>query len=114
MIFIVTGPPPAALEILPSGMTGKKPNFIWREVSSASWYYLWVNDPSGTPVIQQWYTAAQVGCPAGTGNCTVSPSVALPNGTYTWWILAWNENGYGPWSSSLKFVLAAASSYVRF
>ena len=101
MTFVVGEPPEAASEILPFGTTGNKPNFIWSEVSSASWYYLWVNGPAGTPVIQQWYTAAQAKC--GGGDCAVPAATTLADGAYTWWVQTWNSSGLGPWSAGMTY-----------
>ena len=104
MSFTVSGSPQAASEILPFGTTGNAPNFIWREVSSASWYYLWVNGPSGTPLIQQWYASAQAKC--GNGDCAVPASITLADGSYTWWVQTWNSSGYGPWSTGMTFTVS--------
>ena len=101
MSFTVSDPSQAASEILPFGTSGSAPNFIWSEVSSASWYYLWVNGPSGTPVIQQWYTATQAKC--GNGDCAVPAAITLADGAYTWWVQTWNSSGYGPWSTGMTF-----------
>ena len=58
MSFTVSGLPQAASEILPFGTTGNAPNFIWREVKQRELVLPVADGPSGTPVIQQWYTAA--------------------------------------------------------
>jgi hypothetical protein len=57
MPFTVAGgtPPPASL-ISPSGtICTTNPTYIWNAGCSATWYYLWVNDASGSPKISQWY-----------------------------------------------------------
>ena len=103
MAFTRTAPGKATL-ISPIGTMGTSaPTYTWNEVSGATWYYLWVNGPSGS-VIQQWYTAAQAGC-NGT-ICSVTPGTALGAGDHTWWIQAWNNAGYGPWSNGLGFSVA--------
>jgi hypothetical protein len=107
-ILIYTGAllPPATL-ITPSGTTTTTtPTYIWNAVTGATWYYLWVNGPSGSPVIQQWYTAAQANCASGAGTCSVTPSTTLANGTHTWWIQTYASAGYGPWSSGLSFTVS--------
>jgi hypothetical protein len=107
MNFSVTTRPPAVTLISPTGMiTDTTPTYSWNAVSNSSWYYLWVNDSTGTP-IKTWYTAAQVGCTSGTGVCSVTPSVALANGNATWWIQTWNSVATGPWSSAMNFNVAA-------
>lgn len=80
-----------------------QPTYAWDAVGGAGWYQLWVNGPSGTPVIQQWYTAAQAGCPTGSGGCAITPGTMLSPGAHRWWIQTWNEAGFGPWSEGLDF-----------
>jgi hypothetical protein len=100
-------PPAAAIPGEPSGtITDTTPTYTWNQVACATWYYLWVNNASGTPVIKQWYTAAQAGCASGTGACAVTPSTTLANGNHTWWIQTWNSYGYGPWSSGRSFTVS--------
>ncbi len=101
----VPTPPVAATLVSPSGSASTQPTYTWNAVldsaqgDAATWYYLWVNGPSGN-VIQQWYEASAV-CSGAT--CSVTPTVSLPIGSYTWWIRTWNATGYGPWSSGMSF-----------
>jgi hypothetical protein len=100
MTFNVS-PPGAATLVSPNGNSGSNtPTYTWNEVSGASWYYLWVDGPSGN-VIKQWYTSAQANCDGIT--CSVTPAVTLSNGQYKWWIQTWNSAGYGPWSDGMIF-----------
>ena len=78
--------------------------YTWNAVSNAAWYYLWVNDSTGAKVTT-WYAAAQAGCATGTGTCSVTPSVTLASGAAQWWIQTWNDNGYGPWSTGMAFIV---------
>jgi len=88
--------------VSPSGPSDTgNPQYQWNAVGNASWYFLWVNDDSGTP-IKNWYTASDANCGTGTGICSVSPSTAVSGGA-RWWVLTWNDNGAGPWSDSLAF-----------
>ena len=98
-----SGPPPGqATLISPTGAVGSNtPTYSWNAVAGSSWYYLWVNDSTGTPV-RKWYKAVDVGCPGGTGVCTVTPSTAI-QGDATWWIQTWNSAGHGPWSARAQF-----------
>ena len=80
------------------------PNYTWNAVSDSTWYYLWVNDSTGTP-IKKWYTAADAGCGSGSGLCSITPTTALALGSCTWWIQTWNSDGDGPWSDSLSFTV---------
>jgi len=59
---------------------------VAESVPGSSQYYLLVNDSTG-PKIQQWYTAQEVGCPDGTGTCSVTPSTSLAEGAGQWWII---------------------------
>lgn len=94
-------PPAAASLVSPSGNIGTNaPTYTWNQVSDATWYYLWVNGPSGN-IIKQWYTTAQANCNGST--CSVTPATTLPAGAHTWWIQTWNDAGYGPWSGSVDF-----------
>ena len=88
--------------ISPSGETfDTTPTYTWNAVANSTWYHIWVNDSKGT-FGEKWYTAEEVGCPAGTGTCSLDPGTVLAPGTYTWWIQAW-YNAYGPWSDGKPF-----------
>jgi hypothetical protein len=100
MTFTPTPPGKATLVSPTATAVTNTPTYTWNEVPGSTWYYLWVNGPSGT-VIQQWYTAAQANCNNST--CSVMPSTPLSNGAYIWWIQTWNEAGVGPWSDSMNF-----------
>ena len=92
--------PAAATLVSPSGtIADNTPTYTWNAVDAATWYYLWVNGPSGN-VIKQWYTAASV-CSGST--CSVTHSTELDDGDHTWWIRTWNSCGYGPWSEGMDF-----------
>ncbi len=98
-----TTPLGAATLVSPGGsITNHKPTYTWNAVPGATYYYLWVNGPSGN-VIQQWYTSAQANCTAST--CSVTPATTLASGDHTWWIQTWNSAGTGPWSSAKNFTV---------
>jgi hypothetical protein len=98
----IIAPPGAATLVSPSGsITDTTPAFTWNKVNAATWYYLWVNGPSGN-VIKQWYETSAV---CGAGTCSVTPATTLGGGAHTWWIQTWNTDGYGPWSTSMDFSL---------
>jgi hypothetical protein len=102
MAFAVT-PPPAATLISPSGtITATKPTYTWNAVQDSTWYYLWVDDSTGTR-IQRWYRAKEAGCESGTGTCSVTPSTELAVGAAKWWIQTYSPAGYGPWSKAGSF-----------
>jgi glucose/arabinose dehydrogenase len=104
IIYQISYIPPPAKATLASPFgdinTNYNPTYTWNEVSDATWYYLWVNGPSGN-VIKQWYTSAQADCDGST--CSVTPSTTLSGGAHTWWIQTWNLGGYGPWSDGMNF-----------
>jgi hypothetical protein len=110
--FVVDAqPPPAATLLRPATRTTTAtPDYEWTAVADASWYYLWVDDPSsgGDGKITTWYTATEVGCGAGRGRCRIRPTIALQDGAATWWIQTWNENGEGPWSEPMDFTVNTA------
>jgi hypothetical protein len=98
--------PPVTL-LTPSGVISTVfPTYTWQAVATAADYYLTVEDSTG-PRLQLWYPAAQVGCPSGTGTCSVTPSVALEVGAARWWVKARNESGEGPLSLPGDFTVAA-------
>jgi hypothetical protein len=95
--------------IAPSSTIGTvTPTYTWNADAQASYYYLWVNDSSGTK-IKQWYSADQAGCGAGTGSCSVTPATTLAPGSAIWWIDAWNPNGFGSWSDGMPFAVILTS-----
>jgi hypothetical protein len=103
MAFTVTTP----TLISPSGTIATlTPTYTWNALSTATDYYLWVNDSTGNR-IQQWYTAADAGCASGAGTCSVTPATVLTAGDCQWWLKAKNTSGEGPWSSGMPFTIPA-------
>jgi hypothetical protein len=101
--FNVTPPslPGAATLVSPNTNTNDStPTYTWNAVSGATWYFLWVNGPSGTPLLKQWFQASTA-CTVGT--CSATPATSHSSGTHRWWVQTWNSAGYGPWSSGLTF-----------
>jgi hypothetical protein len=106
LTFTVTPPslPGAASLNSPAGsVIDTTPTYSWNAVSGATWYFLWVNNPSGTAVIKQWFSASTA-CSGGT--CSATPAKVLGNGTHRWFVQTWNSAGYGPWSSGLNFTVS--------
>jgi hypothetical protein len=68
------------------------PTYQWDEVADATWYYLWVDGPSGK-VFDKWYTIAQAGC-NGTACSVTNATPNLGAGTYTWRVQTWNERDF--------------------
>ena len=99
--LLPTTPPPAATPIGPAGaITEAQPAYSWNEETTATWYYLWIDD-SGGNLFHRWYAAVNAGCTGGT--CSVTPALMLGNGAYRWWVQTWNPSGSGPWSSATDF-----------
>lgn len=85
--------------ISPTGdVSTNPPTFSWTADPDATWYQLYVNGPSGTAIINEWYSAATAGCPGGTETCSVTPSVTEQNGAHKWWMRGYGAGGYGPWN----------------
>jgi Zn-dependent metalloprotease len=94
--------PSAATLISPSGMISTAgPTYKWNAVSNANWYYLWIDNWSGSHVFDNWYAASQVGCTTGIGTCFITPPVTLTTTSYNWYIQTWGPGGYGPWSAAM-------------
>lgn len=106
-----TGPPGMATLVSPAGATSSGlPTYTWNAVCGATYYYLWVNGPSGN-VIKEWYKASDV----TTGStCAVAPAVTLGVGAHMWWIQTWNPTSYGPWSSGMGFTVGAGGFNSQF
>jgi hypothetical protein len=94
-------PPGKATLVSPATTATNTPTYTWNEVPGSTWYYLWVDGPSGT-VIQQWYTSVESNCNGTT--CSVTPSITLAAGSHIWWVQTWNDAGYGPWSDGRDFL----------
>jgi hypothetical protein len=98
--------PGAAKLIAPSGIvTGTTHVFTFQAVPGASFYYFWLNDATASPRFTLWYPTGQA-CPSGSDTCTILLSEGLAVGRATWWIEAWNSDGYGPWSAAMTFTVA--------
>lgn len=98
--------PSAATLVSPNGTTVNFVTFAWNAVSDATYYYLWVDDENGANQIKQWYTAAEAGCDGGEAQCSLTTTVSLDAGSYTWYIQTWNDVGFGSWSSGTDFSVA--------
>ena len=97
-------PPQAATLVSPMGaLVTVTPTFTLNAVPEATNYRLWVDDAVQGGRVKQLYAAADVGCGAGPGTCSVSPGVALATGAGSWWVQASSGSGPGPWSTRLDF-----------
>ena len=106
--------PAATTLIAPRGLTSDTtPTYSWNAVADATSYRLWV-DRGTDQVRRTWYTAAQAGCAAGTGTCTVTPGTVLQNSVHTWRIRARTPQAVGLWSDRLDFAVNSAPGKATF
>lgn len=110
-------PPLATEPVSPIAQAaGGSVRFVWKRVSNATQYQLWVRPLKANGGIDwrqvvhnQWYSDAQAACDAASGECGVS--LTLDSGQrYTWMVLTRNAWGYGGWSSRASFGLPAAQA----
>ncbi len=63
MTFTVTAPtnpPTKASLVAPIGIINNNtPAYQWNAVDTSTWYYLWINDATGTH-FNKWYRASKV------------------------------------------------------
>jgi len=78
--------------------------YTWQAVATSTWYFLYVDDSTGNR-IRQWYSADEVGCASGAGNCSVTPAIEV-KGAGQWWIQTWNSVAAGPWSTAMAFTVS--------
>jgi hypothetical protein len=96
---------PATL-VSPSGLTySATPTYTWNAASNSTGYRLRVNDSTGNK-INQFYTASEVGCASGTGNCSVTPTTVLAQGSWVWRVQTWNPAAEGLWSADMSFTVS--------
>ena len=94
---LVSAAPGRAALVAPSGeITGSTLVFTWNAVPDSTWYLVWIGTPAGV-TLQQWFTADQARCPAG-GTCSITLTMGLAAGEYSWYIQTWNPTGAGQWS----------------
>ncbi len=92
-VFIDCDP---STQVSPTGTTSDTtPTYTWNEVGSATSYLFQVNNASGS-IFGRQYAASSI-CSGGT--CTVSTPLVpgLSAGAHTWYVLASNSAGNGPW-----------------
>jgi len=107
--FTVGSIPPATTLISPTGGgIAATPNYTFNAVAGATGYsvFLW-NYTTQAGGATRWYTAAEAGCPTGTGTCTIAQATPLAAGPYAWYARAQNATGDGPWSALLDFSVGA-------
>ncbi|MCP4021890.1 MAG: serine protease [Desulfobacteraceae bacterium] len=103
--------PAPILQISPSEtIVSNSTTFIWNEDTFATWYKFYLCNSSKTYEFIQWYAKEdstlnypEITCENGT--CSITADMALEDDTYEWWIMGWNDSGFGPWSSGMYFTV---------
>jgi hypothetical protein len=102
---VSTAVPGQATLIAPAGaIASQTPTFTWNARLGVSYYLLKVTDVDNFSV-ERWYRPSEVGCPLGTGICSVSPGIPVTPGPAEWQILTWNAFGYGAWTDPRPFTV---------
>jgi len=85
-------------------ITDNTPDFTWQHDNTSTWYRLWVQDGSGTPIYRQWYESSDI---CSSGRCSISPEDLgeLTGGDYTWWIKSWVSEQNASWNDGTNFTL---------
>jgi len=112
-VITTTVVPGTPILLTPSGTVGiTNPTYTWNAVPGATSYRIYVADQTNVnaPLVNVWYTAAEVGCASGTGTCSITPSVILPDAAYYWWVRAKNVAGQGPWSAYQTFTVITTTT----
>jgi len=106
-------PPKAPVQASPSGAaTTATPAYAWNASAGATSYYLIVMNTAGVAVSSS-YSASALGCGSGTGTCSITPSIALANGsTYNWFVNASNNVGTSGWSNGLTITVSGSGPTV--
>lgn len=87
------------------------PEFVWQGVPTAVNYEILVKNllVTGQPIVLNETSPGLI--EPFTGNLTYSTTTNLTPGTYRWWIRGLNaDNGAGPWSQPLDFVVVSNQS----
>lgn len=85
--------PAAPVQVSPADVQPTpSPEFEWGASDGATWYHLWIQQVDGW----SWGTWVQ-------GTTWEASGWTFDNGDYNWWIQAYGETGYGPWSESMAF-----------
>jgi hypothetical protein len=95
--------PVAPTLVSPSGVAATNPpTYTWNAVANADSYTLYTNIAGAETFTT--ITAANAGCGAGTGTCSLTPATPLASGASVYWIVnARNAGGTSPWSTNLRF-----------
>jgi len=89
---------PGAIALIgPEGaQSGHDLTYRWQQDANATWYRLWVGRQGVGTWHDRWYNLT------GDGEAAVELA-NHPGGTFTWWLLPWGPDGFGPWSGPGAF-----------
>ena len=94
--------PPAAAGL--AAREGKTIGFRWNATSGATWYYLWINDPTHSTRHRRWYQAYELDCAVDqSAVCKIGVALDAPPGQFQWWVQTYGDAGYGPWTTVQTF-----------
>jgi hypothetical protein len=110
-INVNANPPATPTLVSPSGTVATTtPTYKWNASAGSTWYYLLVENASGASVVAESHTVSDLGCAAGTGTCSWTPTTALTNGSsYTWFVYAANASGTSAWSTGDSITVGTAA-----
>jgi hypothetical protein len=100
-----TPPDSAPGFILANAQNTAWPFYTFHRVLRATGYRIQV-----TGVLDLEVTAAEADCIGIGVGCFIASPIVMPRGTYTWRVQAFNEFGYGPWSSLQEFHVSTSPS----
>ncbi len=97
--------------VSPTGDTMENPvELIWQKTPQTTKYWLWIDGPTGK-VWDAWFNAEDVNCGAAENDyCSLTLSLNLDDGNYTWSVLASNSAGSSVWSDPLKFTVGSGKT----
>lgn len=72
----------------------RTPTFSWSSVDRAGWYRIYLTR-NGKLYFNKWVRDVT----------SFTPADDLPGGEYSWWIVGWGSDGYGPWSERQDFTI---------
>lgn len=104
--FCVVTPPPATAVTLVGPLSDLPINpltFFWDSSTYTTWFRLYISKVGENFIIDNWYTAEEVGCTDGIGSCSIALPTIFPPGTYSWWVQSYNGSGVSPWSAAGTF-----------
>ncbi len=104
-----SGTPGTATPGTPNGTVQSPVTYTWSEVSTATWYKLYIWDDNQAKISSTWYEASSI---CSGGSCSITDSTTLTNGDYQWFLKTWNSNGGGSWSSGQSFTVLNSTTPV--